>query len=432
MRVYKRASDRGSFAGWWLAVLLILGCGLLAACDSSPAPKPMPFTGTLTALVTATAIQRVQPAMPSATLQLGLSGECNSPYAYGFDCHSAWQGYRNGYLVIIVVGQQSRNDSKRHDEVHIYTNGNKEIYPIPSWGGTVEIASVAGDILTVAQSPTYETFTFNLLTHEWVFITPHHRASPTVTGTATATHITMPPAKTPTANSTTVATDIPGPTTTPTLDLSKNYGGWPPAGLAYDPTTQAAATAAIQHITAYQTLTALTPSATIAFVPLEIPVPRPTFGVGLITDTRCSPPVHRGEPRIESCWHTTINGTRLLVGTGYEGFGPTETYPNTKGEHVSWRGLLWLCTEPCADPMPEQLFQAPRPDLHITAVNGALVTMQARDPQVATTWTYNITTQQWTPPLPTQSPTPGPPPAPSQSPLPSPSLGPSPLPSPSP
>ena len=218
-----------------VALLLVLGSGLLVACGSSPANQAVTPTGTVT-IGTATALPaspaaqptvttlaettRVAspsavaslpppiasyiaketqianyprhvatyvalthaptetpgdpPVVPTPTLQLGISGGCSSPNAEGFVCHNAWQDYRNGHLVVVEVGRQGRNDDVTQGEVHIYTQGSTGIYPVPSKTGTIDIVSIEGDILTVTavESPNHETFTFNLQTHAWVPTTP--------------------------------------------------------------------------------------------------------------------------------------------------------------------------------------------------------------------------------------------------------------------
>jgi len=201
-----------------------------------------------------------------------------------------------------------------------------------------------------------------------------------------------------------IPANMAGPSATPTLDLTKDYGGWPPYMLAYNPTVQAIATAAVQNFTARQTAEALTPTETMPpAVPTDIPAPTPTLGIGLITDTRCAPRVHKGEPTFDSCWHTQVNGNWVRVGAGYYGFSPADIRP---GERVDWQGLVWVCTEPCDVPMPDQIYPAPRPDLHITAVNGAEVTLASRDPAIHSTALFNVLTHQWVPPLPSPTLTP--------------------------
>ncbi len=107
-------------------------------------------------------------------MELGISGGCSSPNAEGFVCHNAWQDYRNGHLVVVEVGRQGFNDDVTQGEVHVYTQGRKEIYPVPGKTGTIDIVSVDGDLLTVTavHSPNHETYTFNLQTHMWVPTTP--------------------------------------------------------------------------------------------------------------------------------------------------------------------------------------------------------------------------------------------------------------------
>ncbi|MDQ2806827.1 MAG: hypothetical protein M3Z04_07910 [Chloroflexota bacterium] len=222
------------------AVFVLVGCILLAACGSTPASLPLVVVPTATSpaaqptattLVGATEVTSPSavaslppplatdiakntqianyprhvatyvalthaptrtpggpPIVPSPTLQLGISGGCSSPNAEGFVCHNAWQDYRNGHLVVVEVGRQGRNDDVTQGEVHIFTQGIVDIYPVPSKTGTIDIVSVEGDILTVTAvtSPNHETFTFNLQTHAWVPTTP---VVPSVSPSAVATPV---------------------------------------------------------------------------------------------------------------------------------------------------------------------------------------------------------------------------------------------------
>jgi hypothetical protein len=173
--------------------------------------------------------------------------------------------------------------------------------------------------------------------------------------------------------------------------------------LAYDPTVQAAATRAAQDFNAYQTATALTPRPTFAPNPFPTPLPTPTFAIGMIVDGICRHRVHPGEIQIESCWHTQVNGTWILVGAGFDGVTPDDIH-GARADEVNWRGQIWVCTEPCGDPMAAQLYPAPRPDLHISAVDGPRITLAARDPSVPDLFIFDISTLQWIPPLPTPTP----------------------------
>ena len=128
------------------------------------------------------------PVVPSPTLQLGIIGGCSNTSSYRFVCYNVWQGYRNGHLVNVEVGRQGRNDDMTQGEVHIFTQGSEEIYPVPGKTGAIDIVSVEGDILTVTAitSPNHETFTFNLQTHAWVPTTP---VVPSVSPSASATPV---------------------------------------------------------------------------------------------------------------------------------------------------------------------------------------------------------------------------------------------------
>jgi hypothetical protein len=58
-------------------------------------------------------------------------------------------------------------------------------------------------------------------------------------------------------------------------------------------------------------------------------------------------------------------------------------------------GLIWVCSEPCHVPYPDEVYAAPHPDLHIIAVDGPRITLAARDPTVPDTFVFDITTFQW-------------------------------------
>lgn len=181
----------------------------------------------------------------------------------------------------------------------------------------------------------------------------------------------------------------PHPLPRPTLDLSKNYGGWPPEWLAYDPAIQAIATAASQRVSAHQTAIALlTPTPTRIPQPTWSPQPTPTLGAGLISDNGCVYPVHSGAPMFPSCWHTRVAGSWFFVAAGSQGDGIDQPI----------QGLLWVSTQPYPhNPKgsDQQFYPAPRPDLHITAVDGPRITLAARDPTVPDTFVFDISTFQW-------------------------------------
>lgn len=206
-------------------------------------------------------------------------------------------------------------------------------------------------------------------------------------------------ANTPIATSAPTLTVIPTPT--PTLDLSKHYGGWPPQWLAYDPTVQAVATAASERASVYETAIALTP--TPMTQPTWSPQPTPTLGLGMISDNGCVYPTHPGKPSFSSCWHTNVAGTWFFVAVGSQGDGIEQQV----------QGLLWVSAQPYPhNPKgsDQQFYLAPRPDLHITAVDGARITLASRDPAVSDTFFFDLATRQWV--------TPGPSPVPSALPTP--------------
>lgn len=185
------------------------------------------------------------------------------------------------------------------------------------------------------------------------------------------------------------------PSPTPTLDLSRHYGGWPPHELAYDPTVQAIATAARRLAEADMTAIALTP--TQPPQPTSTVAPTPTLGVGVISDDGCIYPPSHAQPMFPSCWHTIVNGNWFFVAAGHEGDERLSTL----------HGLFWVCPEPCQGgyPLLDQLYPAPRPDLHITAVDGARITLASRDPAVHDPFVFDIATFQWITPAFTPAPT---------------------------
>lgn len=159
------------------------------------------------------------------------------------------------------------------------------------------------------------------------------------------------------------------------------------------PAIAAAVTAASERFDAHQTAVALTPiPPTEVWIP-PTPEPTATMGVGMMTDTGCTFPRHFAAPFFTSCWHTNVNGAWMLVGSGQEG----TSQPIQKGMGGDLHGLIWVCTEPCygPDPQPNQLYPAPRPDLHITAVDGARITLASRDPAVPDIFVFDIVTHQW-------------------------------------
>jgi hypothetical protein len=162
-----------------------------------------------------------------------------------------------------------------------------------------------------------------------------------------------------------------------------------------DPTIEAAVTAAAQRYYTHQTAVALTPSPA-PDLSYESPTPEPTatMGVGMITDTWCWSPVHFGAPTFQSCWHTNVNGAWILVGSGYEGTSEAQVQQGAAGP-ADLHGLIWVCPEPCVVPYSNLLYPAPRPDLHIIAVDGPRITLAARDPAVPDTFVFDITTRQW-------------------------------------
>jgi hypothetical protein len=166
----------------------------------------------------------------------------------------------------------------------------------------------------------------------------------------------------------------------------------------------AVATAASQRYHAHQTAVALTPSATPNLNWVS-PTPEPiaTMGVGLISDIACCHRVHFAAPSFSSCWHTNVNGAWILVGSGQEGTTEYDVQHGAAGP-VDVHGLIWVCPEPCVAPYPNQLYPAPRPDLHITAVDGPRITLASRDPAVHDLFVFDISTLQWLTPAPSPVP----------------------------
>jgi hypothetical protein len=196
------------------------------------------------------------------------------------------------------------------------------------------------------------------------------------------------------------ATVTPDLAATATMVAFQEFKAGYPPGWLNNPIHAASATEAAQNAATYRTATALTPMIT---QPPWTPEPTPTLGLRLITDLNCWSAVHPGAALFDSCWETDISGTRIHVGAGYRG----------ESLDHSLQGLLWVCPEPCIFPSPDQLYTAPRADLHIIAVNGVLVTLASRDPSIRDSFVFDLATDQWV------SLTPGPAPAPGVSPLPS-------------
>jgi hypothetical protein len=185
-------------------------------------------------------------------------------------------------------------------------------------------------------------------------------------------------------------------------------GGLLPEELV-NPTVQAVLTIASQQLAAHQTAVALTPRPpTATWIP-QTPEPTPTIGVGMVADTGCTFPRYFRGPEFPSCWYTNINGAWILVGSGHEGTSEDDIAHGAAGP-ADLHGLIWVCPEPCWAPEPDHLYPAPRPDLHIIAVDGPRITLASRDPTVPDTFVFDITTRQWVPPAP--SPVPSLPPTP--------------------
>ncbi len=210
----------------WLCVASLVAVMLIASmvvsCDNAAQTTTASST-TGAAVVESTSVSTILPATvthvqlstrtpgppptdipyPSPTLLLGMQASCQVAGYYPYLLRSCWRGTFNGELISVGAGRDRSVSDPNQTQLgvliisqspYLYYDHNPAIYYVPDGFGNVNIVSVSGTQITLAQAgyygdptPNGQTIIFDLATRQFQ----------TVSGTPLPTSVppTIPPHK---------------------------------------------------------------------------------------------------------------------------------------------------------------------------------------------------------------------------------------------